>query len=278
MKVRHRAKGCNMYNVSAEDRFLFDLKGFLLLSEVLSRTECEHYLRRLEEAENRDYSDKWLGSLGAGQKGRPTKEVNKANQIRLNGLLRLNPVFDELIDHSRVLPYLKEFVGLPQLINTWSISKFCGAVHSGWHRGVPTSDYTFGTGEIRSRMFNVVWFLTDNGPEDGCIVALPGAHKSNVDLPFDDYDGLELPGSEAVVGRAGDVLMFSETVVHNGLLKTSSGTRSNLYYNYAHAHYNVMSREPNNCHHFYLPPDLRKRLTPERRELTKWMELARWEY
>ena len=171
----------------------------------------------------------------------------------MNGLLRLDPVFDELIDHPRVLPYLEEFVGLPQLINTWSISKFEGAVHSGWHRGVPVSDYSYFNGEIRSRMFNVVWFLTDNGPDDGCIVALPGSHKSNFDLPFGDYEGLELPGAQALTGKAGDLLMFSETVVHNGLLKTTPGTRSNLYFNYVHAHYNVMTREPINCHHFYLP-------------------------
>ena len=263
--------------VSIEDRFLFDLQGFVLLPGVLSASECERYLGKLNEAEDREYDDRWQESLAAGKQGRPTKESKRAHQVRLNGLLRLDPAFDELIDHPQVLPYLEEFVGLPQLINTWSISKYEGAVHSGWHRGVPTSDYAYSNGEIRSRMFNVVWFLSDNGPEDGCIVALPGSHKSSFDLRFDDYDGLELPGSVPVVGKAGDVLVFSETVVHNGLLKTSRGTRSNLYFNYVHAHYNVMAREPTNSHHFYLPPEMRKRLTPKRLQLTSWMELARWD-
>ena len=39
-----------------------------------------------------------------------------------------------------------------------------------------------------------------------------------------------------------------------------------------------MMREPKNCHHFYLPPLLRNRLTPARRELTAWMELTKWDY
>ena len=56
------------------------------------------------------------------------------------------------------------------------------------------------------------------------------------------------------------------------------GVRSNIYFNYTHAHYNVMTREPTNCHHFYLPPQQRSRLTPARLELTKWMEHARWDY
>ncbi len=264
--------------VSTEDRFLFDLQGFLILPEVLSTSECEGYIDVLRKLEERDYEDRFLDANGPDRPGRPTKELRKANQVRLNGLLRLDPTFDDLIDHPRVLPYLREFVHEPQLINTWSISKFEGAVHSGWHRGVPTADYHYQDGTIRSRMFNVVYLLSDNGPDDGCVVALPGSHKSSFDLKWGDYDGLELPGAVPVTGKAGDVLVFSEAVIHNGLLKTPPGVRSNIYFNYTHAHYNVMTREPTNCHHFYLPPQQRSRLTPARLELTKWMEHARWDY
>src|SRR5205823_5650004 len=104
------------------------------------------------------------------------------------------------------------------------------------------------------------------------------SHKCNLDLPWQQYAGLDLPGAAPVTGRAGDVFLFSEAVVHNGLPKRSGGIRSNLYYNYVHAHYNVMTREPRNCHHFYFPEEVRRRLTPARRELTAWMELARWDY
>ena len=126
-------------------------------------------------------------------------------------------------------------------------------------------------------MFNMVYFLTDNGPEDGCVVALPGSHKSNFELAWNDYPGLEMPGALPVVGRAGDLLFFSEAVIHDGLPKTTPGRRSNLYFNYAHAHYNVMAREPRNRHHFYLPPQVRRRFTETQLELTRWMEYARWD-
>ena len=216
--------------------------------------------------------------MGPGPEGRPTRETRRVHQVRLNGLPRLDPAFDYLIDHPRVLPYLHEFVGDPQLINTWSISKQQGAQQGGWHRGVPTVDYSYSNGQIRTRMFNTVYFLTDNGPEDGCVAALPGAHKSNFDLEWNNYQGLDLPGVLPVVGRAGDILLFSETVIHDGLPKTTPGTRSNLYFNYVHAHYNVMTREPRNCHHFYFPPQIRQRFTPAQRELTRWMEYTRWDY
>ena len=261
--------------VSVEERFLFDLQGFLILRNVLTPDECAAYLDVLKRLEDQTYEDKWMESVGPH---RPTRETEKTHQLWLNGLPRLDSIFDRLIDHPRILPYLSEFVGEPQLINTWSISKFYGAQPGGWHRGVPTTDYAYRNRVIRSRMFNVVYFLTDNGPEDGCIVALPGSHKSNFDLTWQNYSGLELPGAAAVTGSAGDVFMFSETVIHNGLPKTTQGVRPNLYYNYVHAHYNVMTREPKSCHHFYFPPEIRERLTPRQRELTAWMELSRWDY
>ena len=236
--------------VSQEERFLFDLQGFVVLRNILSQAESAEYLEVLRCLEPKNYADEWMKSVGAG---RPTRETGRQQQIRLNGLPRLDSGFDQLIAQSKILPYLYEFVGQPQLINTWSISKSLGAQVGGWHRGVPTTDYSYRNNVIGSRMLNVVYFLTDNGPEDGCIVALPGGHKSNIDLEWNQYSGLQLPGAVAVTGKAGDVLLLSETVLHDGLPKTTETVRSNLYYNYVHAHYNVMLREPRNCPHIYFP-------------------------
>lgn len=264
--------------VSNEDRFHFDLSGFLLLRNVLSPAQCQEFLEVLQVLEKQNYDDKWMESLGPGSPPRPTRETGRPHQVRLNGLPRLHPIFDSLIDHSRILPYLYEFVGEPQLINTWSISKSMYSQPGGWHRGVQPTDYTVRHGEIRSRMLNVVYFLTDNGPEDGCIVAVPGSHKCNFDLEWHKYSGLDLPGAIPVIGKAGDVFLFSEAVIHDGLPKTTQGVRTNLYYNYVHAHYNVMTREPRNSHHFFFPPQIRARLTSQQQELTAWMNLASWDY
>ena len=87
-----------------------------------------------------------------------------------------------------------------------------------------------------------------------------------------------MPGAVPVTGKAGDVFLFSEAVIHNGLLKTTDGVRTNLYYNYVHAYYNVMMREPKNCHHFYFPSELRERLNDGQKEMTAWMEMVRWDY
>ncbi|MDP6504348.1 MAG: phytanoyl-CoA dioxygenase family protein [Planctomycetota bacterium] len=267
-----------LMSVSIEDRFNFDLHGFLILRGALTDEECGVYLEELIRLEEQDYEDKFLEKYTDGNPGRGTKESANGNGVRLNGLPRLSGVFDPLIAHPGVVPFLDEFVGLPQLINTWSISKFEGCTEGGWHRGVPTTDYSFRNGDIRSRMLNVIFFLTDNGPEDGCVVAIPASHKSSFDLSWQDYPGLDMPGAIPVTGKAGDVFMFSEATIHNGLPKTTEGRRSNLYFNYVHSHYNVMTREPRNCHHFYLPPDVRKRFDEDQKKMTEWMEFVKWDH
>lgn len=262
--------------VTDEDRFLFDLQGFILLEGVLSQRECDAILEVLNHLESQDYDDPWLEAVGGSV--HPTKEERKESQIRMNGLPRLDPIFDSLIGHEAALPYLQEFMEGPQLVNTWSIAKSKGAEFSGWHRGIPTTDYTYRNGVIRTRMLNTVYFLTDNGPDDGCVVAIPGSHKSNLDLDHKSHPAYEMPGATPITGKAGDLLLFSEATLHDGLPKTTDGVRTNLYYNYVHAHYNAMLREHKNCHHFYFPPEIRSRFDETRLELTRWMEYVKWDY
>jgi ectoine hydroxylase-related dioxygenase (phytanoyl-CoA dioxygenase family) len=226
-------------------------------------------VRRLEA---RDYDDSWMaGHQGAADaKPQPTKE-GVAPRLRLNGLLRLDDAFHRLIDHPRVLPYLEEFMGGPQIINTWSITKGPDAWHGGWHRGMPAEHYTVRNGRIRTSMLNVVWFLDDNGPEDGCMVAIPGSHKNGIDLDLGASKHDEMPGMQRVVGRAGDVFLFSESVFHDGLRKTTAGARTNLYFNYGERCFNVMTFSPEHNRHFCMPPEVRARFSEKQREMSSWM-------
>ena len=88
--------------VSREKRILFDLQGFLVLQNILSQAECAEYLEVLRYLEPKIYEDKWMKSVGGG---RPTCETNRQHQIRLNGLPRLDSVFDQLIAQPKILPY-----------------------------------------------------------------------------------------------------------------------------------------------------------------------------
>lgn len=258
--------------VSERDRFLFDLQGFLLLRSALSAKEVQDFRTLVRELEGRSYDDAWMGGHRgeAGRQPQPTKE-GAPPRLRLNGLLRLDPGFDRLIDHPRILPYLEAFMEDPQIINTWSIAKERDAAPARWHRGMPPPHYSVWNGRITTTMLNVVWFLDDNGPDDGCMVAIPGSHKQAVPLDLTAYPHHLMPGGQPIVGQAGDVFLFSECVLHDGRPKTSNGTRTNLYFNYGARHFNVMTYSPEHNRHFCMPEEIRARFSERQRRMSAWM-------
>ena len=87
--------------VSQEERFLFDLQGFVVLRNILSQAESAEYLEVLRCLEPINYAEEWMKSVGAG---RPTRETGRQQQIRLNGLPRLDSIFDQLIAQPKILP------------------------------------------------------------------------------------------------------------------------------------------------------------------------------
>lgn len=259
--------------VTDADRFLFDLQGFLLLRGALHEQDRAEMFEELNRIEPMPHEDTWMKPRADGKKSQPTKQ-NDPGQIRLNGLLRLSTAFDRLIDYPAVYPYLREFMIDPQLGNTWSISKTKGNDNGWWHRGTEPNQYSYRNGRSHNRMLNTVYFLTDNNIDDGCMVALPGGHKSNIDLNWGLTRGLDLPGSVPIIGKAGDVLIFSESVLHNGLANTSGRRRSNLYFNYISRDFNVMTYSPEHNYHFAMPPHVRARFTATQKAATMWMEFA----
>ena len=279
--------GNTQTNITDEERFGFDNQGFLLLRNVLDGAVRRALLDKLDELEAREYDDGQPSHYSVVNPTeampRPTlgftmEAATKAriddHYIRVNGLPNLDPIFDQIIDHPRVLPYLREFMGEPQLSNTWYIGKSTGPRFSSWHAGLDPSHYSCRNGVIRAKMINTAWFLTDNGPQDGCLLAVPGSHKSNVQLRnlYTDYKGLALPGSVRAPGNAGDVLLFTECTLHMGDEKTSPGVRRNLYYNFMHSKLSRLSDHPKILRHACFPPHVRDRFTETQKELTSWME------
>ena len=217
-----------MHEVTAEERFLFDLQGFLILRGAIDRDLTDALDAAVVENEAKDHDESWAEGLPVVQGKHFTKDTDIDCQIRLNGLPRLDPIFDQLIAHPSYLLYLQEFIGEPQLVNTWSISKYEGRGASGWHNGLPIEEYTERNGTIRSPMLNVVTMLTPNHPGDGCFIVIPGSHKSNLKLDTKHWGtaGLDTPGAIEITGEPGDVMLFTEALRHAGAAKTTSRRRT----------------------------------------------------
>ena len=266
-----------MIELSAADDFLFDAQGFVILREAFDADRCRRYLAELDRLFEHSYEDAWLQREDV--RGQTTVQLSEG-QRRINGLPLWTDIFDEVISFAPVVARLRRWMQHPQLVNTWAIEKTAGAPWGGWHRGLNPDDYSVRGGKIRTRMLNCVYLLTDNGDEDGCLVVVPGAHKSEIDLPLSEYRSKELPGSLRATGKAGDIVMFSETLLHTGALKTTTQRRTNLYFNYIDATYNPAMREllagnQGNVNHYVFPPAVRGRFDETQLELTQWMEWQR---
>lgn len=252
--------------VTPEEKCLFDLRGYLILPGVLTRDECAALL----EATRRREREMLKLPQGSGESG-----MADLDQFRLNGMPQIDPVFDLLVAHPRVTPYLREFLATPQLGNSWSITKGPRAKYGGWHRALPSADYSCRDGQVRTHILNTGWMLTDNTPDGGGLGVLPGSHKNNIELEWPKYTGLTLPGSIEITGRAGDVVVFSECLIHTGLAKTTPGLRTNLYYNYSDLYISGAAlSDPTNLHVYCFTPELRSRFNAEQKEITKWMEFV----
>eukprot|EP01052_Picozoa_sp_SAG31_P013850 SAG31_NODE_844_length_11549_cov_2.985852_11_plen_95_part_00 len=87
-----------------------------------------------------------------------------------------------------------------------------------------------------------------------CCVFCTATAPDKASFPSEDLlvgtDGTALAadrvtGAVAVHARAGSVLIMSECTKHSGLPKTTSGVRSNLYFNHVEAAYaNPMQQAP----------------------------------
>ena len=263
-----------MREVTAEEKFLFDIQGFLILRGAIDADLAAALDRAVVDNEALDHDESWADGLPVVKAQHFIKDTNVEHQVRLNGLPRLDPVFDRLIGHPAILPYLKEFMGEPQLVNTWSISKYAGRQATGWHNGLPTEEYTVRDGVIRSPMLNVVTMLTPNHPGDGCFVVIPGSHKKNLALDHQRWGtaGLDTPGAIEVTGDPGDVMIFTEALTHAGAAKTTARRRTTLQYNHVHRNRACPMWDHHNARHYWMSPSIRARFTAAQRDLTRWMD------
>ena len=263
-----------MHTVTDEEKFLFDIQGFLILRGAIDAELVAGLDRAVVANEAIDHDESWAEGIPVVRGQHFIKDTNVEHQVRLNGLPRLDPVFDQLIAHPAILPYLREFMGEPQLVNTWAISKYEGRQATGWHNGLPTEEYTVVDGVIRSPMLNVVTMLTANHPGDGCFAVIPGSHKKNISLDYKRWGtaGLDTPGAVEITGDPGDVMLFTEALTHCGATKTTARRRTTLQYNHVHRNRACPMWDHHNARHYWMPPSIRARFSPAQRDLTHWMD------
>jgi ectoine hydroxylase-related dioxygenase (phytanoyl-CoA dioxygenase family) len=228
-----------VHEVSAEEMYFFDLRGYLVIPNVLDQAEidaCNAALdAKMDEARTFD----------AGRLSRDSKALGgDSSRIELTGMLGWAPAlrkpFRKLLVHPFVVSRLNEFSGKgfrldhgPLLIRAKK-----GAEGHRFHgAGEPfdqATSYHQQNGKIYCRGITVAWQLADCNPGDGGFAIVPGSHKTVEATPeevrtMEDDMGLV----EQVPMKAGDLLFFAETATHGAVPWAADHDRRSVLYKYA---------------------------------------------
>ena len=217
-------KARDMSRMTAEEKFLFDLEGYLIVKQVLTAGEVAA-LRTIADQKFPVVIDgpKWSRVFGASSWG---------------------PPYQALIDHPKIVPYLIELVGPKfRLDHDYCVLMTKGGRDQDLHGGATTNNpdhwYAYRDGVIRCGLTVVTFFLTHANAGDGGFCCVPGTHKSNfvANLPPDVRNYNRMP--HYVVQppvEAGDAVIFAEALIHGTIPWAGDHERRVLLYKYSPGH------------------------------------------
>jgi hypothetical protein len=215
--------------LTAEERFLFDLEGYLILRHVLTPPE--------------------VATLNAIAAQRAPATPDSPPARRVFGAATWGAPFQALIDHPRIVPYLVDLVGPKfRLDHDFCIFMTKGGrdhpLHGGETSGNPDHWYRYRDGVMRNGLTVVAFLLSDVNVRDGGFCCIPGSHKSNfvTSVPDDVRHYQRLP--HYVVqpsAAAGDVIIFTEALIHGTVPWRADHERRALLYKYGPGHSAWMS-------------------------------------
>ena len=227
-----------MSNLKLET-FLFDINGYLVIEDVLSKKETLELSQLLNDHKLPEMDhNTGLGKIpggGAGTEGA--------------GFLEFGTQFCDLLDHPKIMSALRIVLGEGfRIDHFWGAAAESGADSLRLHGGVVPFDQTnhfFSRGDkLYSGLTNVAWNLTDSGGDHGGFMVLPGSHKANFPLPKEMSDREENAyGVSVPKAKAGSVTIFSEAVLHGASGWKASHQRQTLFFSYTPSHI-AYSRKP----------------------------------
>lgn len=230
--------------MTPEEKFLFDLHGYLVIKNVLTPEEV---------AALNALADEKFPPIP----GRPDRRI----RVSTWGL----PT-QALIDHPKILPYLLTLIDSKfRLDHDYCIFMEQGAPGGNLHGGEGHEGdhwYKYRDGQMKNGLCVVTFFLSPAGEGDGGFACIPGTHKSNflAAIPREVLR-LERPAPYVVqpAVEAGDALIFTEALVHGTLPWKAKHERRALLYKYSPG-YSAWSQN-------YYTPDEYTDLTEQQRRI-----------
>mgnify|MGYP001467084053 CR=1 FL=1 len=215
--------------MTPEEKFLFDLEGYLVVKNALSPAQVDE-----------------LNALGDEQSA---GKFEDNGMFRTDDVSRWGPAGLNLIDNEVTFPYMIELLG-PKVRIDHDYCIFMHAHEDGYQsrlHGGPyggTHDeadhwYRYDNGVMRNGLTVFTYCLAPAGRGDGGFACIPGSHKSNfVPLLPNPVRHFEEPAHYVYqpVVEAGDCIIFTEALVHGTQRWMADHERRALLFKYSPGH------------------------------------------
>ena len=252
--------------MTPEQRYLFDVSGYLHLKGVLTGKELQHCQQRAETCIHTPV-DKLPAGMSSSYPGTETGVGGIGSGFSFDKPL------EQLLFQPTTWPIIKELtnskprfdrgtLAVNTHITTQMTPLHCAREDFGWQ----STRYEYKNGRIFCDTFVIFFYLTDVYPGDGGLIVLPGSHKTEIQRPqnyfFPDLKNPQPDQHPEIVNitpKAGDAVVISELLTHGALIwKPTDRERRFLILRY-------------NPQYFYyrngIPDEVLPRLSPETREL-----------
>ena len=223
--------------MSTDEKYLFDLLGFVVVRDALSKEQLEVANAAIDSLELTQ-SPEYFGDSTALQ------GENTSTRLGANGSLMELPQpfcdpFREMLAHPNTIPHLNTILGEgwrldhgPGLI---AMDKGCsgGLLHGNFDN----APYFYREGKIFTGLCVIEYLLADEGPGDGGVCVVPGSHKANLTCPnkmlkWEQYQEYVTE----IHAKAGDAIIFTEACTHGTLPWTADHQRRAVLYKYNTGH------------------------------------------
>ena len=223
--------------MSSDEKYLFDLLGFLVVRGVLSTEQLEVANAAIDSMELEQSPEYFRDSVALKGENRSTRLGSRGNLLELDKPF-CDP-FRAMLAHPKTIPHLNTILGEgwrldhgPGLI---AMDKGCsgGMLHGNFDN----APYFYREGRIFTGLCVIEYLLADEGPGDGGVCVVAGSHKANLACPekmlkWEQYEEFVTE----INAEAGDAVVFSEACTHGTLPWTADHQRRAILYKYNAGH------------------------------------------
>ncbi len=229
--------------MTEDQRYFFDITGYLVLDQVLTADELARRNAAIDHHE--DDIKVRMGEMSLSGESQALKGTQGRGDLG-NILAWEKPwceIFQQMLVHPRIVSVLNVILGegfrvdhRPGIV-TMDQGAEGHTLHGSSGPGFdPNQYYIFRDGKMHCGLTVVAWQLADVKPGDGGFCLIPGSHKGNVACPkdvrhYEKFQELVKP----ITCKAGDVVIFTEAVTHGTLPWKAKHQRRTLLIRYTAA-------------------------------------------